>query len=217
MSLASCIACWKRRQYVRRKLETKEEPTKKEEEEGEPDLSKLPRTKEPTIEEIVNQVGICENPILARRRHGGLACIVCKKQVPQKWETCQKIQTELKTSPVAYHKFLKSVMEKITEERKVREDPYWWWEAPKTEDMTLEEIEEKLGLRQLNPLIPQELFDAIKRRYHQICESCEEHIKYRCTRYCKEFWQDLPSEMKTQALQFKGYRNATVKEKLGML
>ena len=267
MSLASCIACWKRREYIRRKLETrKEEPTKEAEEEREIGLSKLPKIREPTIHEIVNQVGVCENPILARRRHGGLACVLCKKQVPQKWQACQEIQKELKTSQIAFDKFSKAMRQRTLEEKEAGEDPYWWWGAPKTEDMTLEEIEEELGLREASKprriscikfcttakimncekypscelntgltepeeldvfdiaereaeplrfargktieqeeLIPQELFDAMQKRYHEICETCEEHTKHRCTNYCKEFWEGLPSDIRTEIMKFKRY------------
>jgi len=227
--------------------------------------------REPTTDEIVDQVGVCLNAILIRQRKS-FACIVCQKRHPQKWEACQEIQKELKTSPVAYHKFLKTTTQRVVEERKAREDPYWWWDTPKTEDMTLEEIEEELGLREpskprripctkfCSPLkimncekyplcnlntgvpapeeeldlfdiaerdaeslrfaraktieqeepAPQELFDAIRKRYHEICETCGKHIKHLCTSYCKEFWEGLPSDVKEEAQKFKRYPSEEV-------
>jgi len=73
---------------MKRKLKPVEK-LKEEAEEG-IDLSKLPKMHEPTTDAIVDQVGICSNPILIRQRKS-FACIVCHKRHPQKWEACQEI------------------------------------------------------------------------------------------------------------------------------
>ena len=170
------------------KKETKTE-TKEEEDLEAPQLLIPKKKPELSIQEIVDQLGLCENPILMRQRT--LLCPLCKKRRPQKFQACQENQKELKTSPIADLKFIELMTSKISEEKQLRDNPFWWWQAPKTEDMTLEEIEKELGLRS-NPLLYEDLkFDAYRKRYHEICETCEEHLHHRCTRYCREFLNGL--------------------------
>lgn len=76
-----------------------------------------------------------------------------QKRDPDKWQACQENQKELKASPVADYEFIKLMTSKIMEERQIRDDPYWWWQALKTENMTLEEIEKELSLRSNPPFI----------------------------------------------------------------
>jgi len=255
---------------IKRKIKPEVQPTEKAETEEGIDLSKLPKIRKPMIHPI-NQVGVCENPILVRQGHD-LTCVLCRKRTPQKWQACQEIQKELDTSPIAFDKFAKAMRERLIDERKAGEDPYWWWVAPKTEDMTLEEIEKELGLREpsqprriscskfCSPLkimncekypscdlntgvsapeeepdlfdiaereteplrfregktitedqpVSQELFDSIRKRYHEVCEACEEYLHQRCTNYCNEFWEGLPADMRSQALKLKRYPSEEV-------
>jgi len=140
--LASCIACWKRRApFIIKAKEQRQEPTKKDEEEEEPDFSSLPKMREPTTDEIVDQIGICLNPLLIRQRDS-FACVVCKKRYPQKRQACDEIVQELKMSPMADKEFIDAMI------KKTMEKPDDWWQVPKSEDMTLEEIEKELGLDQ---------------------------------------------------------------------
>jgi len=197
ISIENCLSqqsYWIRRQ-IRKELEEKERVEKKAkeevaEEEEAPQLS-IPKKPELSIQEIVDQVGLCKNPILMSQRT--LLCPSCKKRHPDKWQACQEIQGEIdeKKSPLGSYKFLKAMTQRVIEERKAREDPYWWWGSPKTEDMTLEEIEKDLGLRSNSSSHEDLKFDAYRKRYHEICETCEEHLHHRCTRYCRDFLNGL--------------------------
>ena len=146
----------------------------------------FPIPKQVCIGEISKQIGVCKNPLIMRQLHS-VTCAFCKKKDPKKREACDLVFEELETSSLARMKFIEAMTSR-------KQD---WWQSPKTEDMSLEEIEEELGLRSNLPSYEDLKSDAFRKRYNELCANCEEHLKHRCYRYCREFLNglELPREV----------------------
>lgn len=147
---------------LKKKFETQREERKLTEPKPKPKAIK--RKHELSIEEIIDQTGICVNPILIRQNNP-LACALCEKKDSAKRQACDQILHELKISPVAYKKFIESMTAKQQD----------WWQG-KIGDILLGEDKE---------------FLAFEKRYQEVCEPCEEHKQHRCTKYCNEFYEPL--------------------------
>jgi len=236
--IEQCMSMQRYQLEKKQKEITREEQVKEteeaEEEEQEEDLEtpepSIPNKPKQSIDKIVDQLAVCLNPFIMRERP--LLCHVCRKKQPDKWQACQEIQRELETSPSAMREFVDNMKAKTIEARKARENPYWFWEeSRKTEDMTIQEIEEELGQREprlkrrscsefctdfkimncpkwpscelnkpvsTSPSYEDLMFDAIQKRYDELCITCEEHRQHRCTRHCKEFFNGLELPKKSE-------------------
>jgi len=136
----------KREKEISREGQAKETEEEEQEEGLETPEPSIPNKPKQSIDEIVDQLAVCLNPFIMRERP--LLCHVCRKKQPDKWQACQEIQRELETSPSAMQEFVDNMKAKTIEARKAMENPYWFWkESRKTEDMTIQEIEEELGQR----------------------------------------------------------------------
>lgn len=173
LSEEACDKCYERQQYVLRKKTEVKKPEKPEEPELETSVSKY----EKSIEEIVAELGVCENPIVMRQRP--MLCVLCKKRNFAKWQACQEIQKELKESPIEYRKYVQAKIEATKNPSPMAKI------TAKTQSMTIQEIEIELGLT--NPSMEDRRFDIMNKYFHELCENCDELLHHRCTHYCKKF------------------------------
>ena len=123
MSKASCQSCWRRKEYIRQKKQTPQEP------QTEPEPKPVHKPKK-TIDEIVNQTGVCLNPLKTSQTRP-LTCIHCRNTYLPKWKACQEIQHEIKTRPMTRRMFFDGIIEKT----KKKEDD---WYQGKPEDIIIQ-------------------------------------------------------------------------------
>lgn len=223
ITIEDCWGCWNRRKHF---VKQPSPPS--------PSLAEKPETPskpaivspkfERSLEEIVDEVGVCANPILMRQRP--LLCVLCQKRNYAKWQACQEIQKELK-NPVKLHKFInaqaqqrknpspmeeitaqtqKMSIQKIEAELVIRRQLYSVnllaeSSEPETIDEAIEKSFQKI-LDESPPLftktteqpIEDAIFDARNKHFHEVCENCEELRNNRCTHYCREFLDGLPED-----------------------
>ena len=108
MRYEACVKCFGRRTFVKKRAEEQRKPeAPKPEEEAKP----RPRQPKPSMEEIVNQIGVCLNPLKISQTRP-LTCVLCKKTYYPKWKACQEIQEEIRTQPMTRKWFFDSMTQR---------------------------------------------------------------------------------------------------------
>ena len=191
--LPVCLNCHSRIEYIRKKKEDKKRIDNNSEKDAESESKTALKVKHRSSKDFDprEDLGVCVNPILVTQTDA-FKCIICKKFAFEKWRSCQAIQKTLKTNSIERRKFFEAHIERIKHPSPMEEI------TGRSRKMSIQQIETAFSLRVSNPHPSKEdiRFDAVNKRFHEVCEDCKELRSHRCTHYCNEFLgglSDAPS------------------------